>query len=123
AAPIGLLFCDDLDLVAEQAELSAMPTHTHPIGIDGARLIAVAVALAARGATFDRKAFYGELSRYAKTEEFRWQLSAARRLKRTESVGTFGNSLEAHRSVTTAIAIFAAAPDDYLAVVARAIGQ
>lgn len=123
AAPIGLLFCDDLDLVAEQAELSALPTHTHPIGIDGARLIAVAVALAARGATFDRKAYFAALARYAKTEEFQWQLSTVRRLRKTDSLGTFGNSLEAHRSVTTAIAIFAAAPDDYLAVVGRAIGQ
>ena len=123
AAPIGLLFCDDLDRVAEQAERSAAPTHAHPIGIDGARLLAVAVALAARGGKFDRKAFYRELSRYAKTEEFQWQLSVARRLGRTASVGGFGNSLEAHRSVMTSIAIFAAAPDDFPAVVGRAIGQ
>lgn len=123
AAPIGLLFCDDLDRVAEQAERSALPTHTHPIGIDGARLLAVAVALALRGGRFDRNAFYRELSRYAKTEEFQWQLSVARKLKRTESVGGFGNSLEAHRSVITSIAIFAASPDDYPSVVSRAIGQ
>lgn len=123
AAPIGLLFCDDLDRVAGQAERSASPTHTHPIGVDGARLLAVAVALALRGGEFDRRAFYQQLSRYAKTEEFQWQLSVASRLKRTESVGGFGNSLEAHRSVMTSIAIFAAAPDDYSGVVSRAIGQ
>ena len=35
----------------------------------------------------------------------------------------FGNSLEAHRSVTTSIAIFAASPDDYLQVIRRAIAQ
>ncbi len=123
AAPIGLLFCNDLDRVAEQAARSALPTHTHPIGIDGARLIAVAVSLALRGGKFDRRAFFGELSRYAQTEEFRWQLSIARRLKRFDSVGGFGNSLEAHRSVITSIAIFAASPDDYPGVVSRAIGQ
>ncbi len=123
AAPIGLLFCDDLDRVAEQAERSASPTHTHPIGIDGARLLAVAVALAVRGGRFDRKAFYRELSPYAKTEEFQWQLSVASQLKKTDSVGGFGNSLEAHRSVVTSIAIFAASPDDYPTVVSRAIGQ
>ena len=122
-APVGLLFCDDLDRVAEQAERSALPTHTHPIGIDGARLLAVAVALALREGRFDRKTFYQELSRFARTEEFQWQLSIARRMKRTDSVGGFGNSLEAHRSVMTSIAIFAASPDDYLGVVGRAIGQ
>lgn len=123
AAPIGLLFCDDLDRVAEQAERSAMPTHTHPIGIDGARLLAVAVALAVRGGPFDRKAFYRELLRHAKTEEFRWQLDVALAMKRTQSVGGFGNSLEAHRSVMTSIVIFATSPDDYPAVISRAIGQ
>lgn len=123
AAPIGLLFGDDLDLVAEQAERSAAPTHTHPIGIDGARLIAVATALAMREGPFDRGAFYRELAPYAQTDEFRWQLSVARKLRPSDSVGGFGNSLEAHRSVVTAIAIFAASPDDYLAAIARAIGQ
>jgi poly(ADP-ribose) glycohydrolase ARH3 len=125
AAPIGLAFCDDLDLVAEQAARSALPTHSHPIGVDGARLIAVATALAIRGgdSDFDRGTFYAELARHAETEEFRWQLSIARRLGRTSSVAGFGNSLEAHRSVITAIAIFVASPDDYPAVVARAIGQ
>ncbi len=124
-APIGLMFCDDLDMVAEQAARSAAPTHGHPIGVDGARLLAVAVALAALGGggPFDRKAFYGELARYAETEEFQWQVSVARKLKRTDSVLGFGNSLEAHRSVMTSIVIFAASPDDYPAAVARAIGQ
>ncbi|WP_422931863.1 ADP-ribosylglycohydrolase family protein [Singulisphaera sp. PoT] len=100
-----------------------MPTHTHPIGIDGARLLAVAVALAVRGGPFNRKGFYKELLRHAKTEEFRWQLDVAMAMKRTQSVGGFGNSLEAHRSVMTSIVIFATAPDDYPAVISRAIGQ
>lgn len=125
ATPIGLAFCDDPGLAAEQAARSALPTHSHPIGIDGARLIAVATALAARGggSPFDRRAFYAELTQHAETEEFQWQLSIARRLGRTGSVAGFGNSLEAHRSVTTAIAILAASPNDYAAAIARAIGQ
>ncbi len=52
-APVGLLFCDDLDRVAAEAERSARPTHVHPLGIDGARLIAIAVALALRGGPFN----------------------------------------------------------------------
>src|SRR5207249_7053429 len=121
-APVGLFFCDDLDKVAEQAKLSALPTHVHPLGIDGAQLLALAVALAARR-PFDRAAFYQELIRRAETEEFQWQMSVAAQLRPSDSVGPFGNSLEAHRSVTTAIAIFAASPNDYAKVVSRAIGQ
>jgi poly(ADP-ribose) glycohydrolase ARH3 len=122
-APVGLLFRDDLDRAAEQARLSALPTHVHPLGIDGARLLALAVALATRGGPFDRRAFLRELAARAETEEFRWQLETAARLRACDPVGTFGNSLEAHRSVVTAIALFAVCPDDYARAVARAIGQ
>jgi poly(ADP-ribose) glycohydrolase ARH3 len=122
-APVGLFFAEDLDRVAEQAERSARTTHLHPIGIDGARLMAVAVALAARRGPIRRKEFFGELARWAETEEFQWQLNAAAQLRSSDSLGTFGNSLEAHRSVTTAIAIFVASPDDYSRVIRRAIGQ
>ena len=122
-APVGLYFSNDLDRVAEQAERSARVTHLHEIGIDGARVMAVAVALATRGGPFRRKVFFRELARMAQTEEFRWQLEAAAHLRNFDSLGTFGNSLEAHRSVTTSIAIFAASPDDYIQVVRRAISQ
>ena len=123
AAPVGLMFCDDLDEVAEQARLSALPTHVHPIGIDGARMIALAVALAVREPTFHRATFFQELARRAETEEFRWQMATAARMRPSAALGCFGNSLEAHRSVTTAVAAFASAPDDYSRVIARAIGQ
>lgn len=122
-APIGLLHADDLDRVAEEAERSARPTHLHPIGIDGARILAMAIALATREGPFRRKPFFADLAARATTEEFRWQLEAAAGLRRSDSLGAFGNSLEAHRSVTTAIAIFAASPDDYCQVVRRAICQ
>ena len=50
-APVGLLFCDDLERVAAEAERSSRPTHVHPLGMDGARLIAIAVAIG-RGGEF-----------------------------------------------------------------------
>jgi poly(ADP-ribose) glycohydrolase ARH3 len=122
-APIGLLFGDDLDHVWEEARLSALPTHIHPLGVEGAQVLAGAVALAARQERFDRKAFYGALRRRAETEEFRWALSAAARLRPGDTLGFLGNSLEAHRSVVTAIACFASAPRSYDDAVARALGQ
>src|SRR5262245_36346635 len=123
-APVGLLFCDDLDRVWEQARLSALPTHVHPVGIEGAQLLAVAVALAVQTppGEFDRNRFYGELRRRATDEEFRWQLTAAARLRPRHALGFLGNSLEAHRSVVTAIACFTMTPDAYGDTVERAIG-
>jgi poly(ADP-ribose) glycohydrolase ARH3 len=122
-APVGLLFCDDLDRVMKEARLSALPTHVHPWGIEGAQLLAVAVALAVRPPPLDRKAFYRELIRRARSEEFHWALTAAAKLKAGHSFGFLGNSLEAHRSVVTAIACFTAAPTAYDRVVSRAISQ
>jgi poly(ADP-ribose) glycohydrolase ARH3 len=123
AAPIGLLFCHDLDRVVQEARLSALPTHVHPLGIEGAQLFALAVALAARTARFEKKAFYRELVRRSQTEEFQWQLRAAAKLGRRHTISFLGNGLEAHRSVVTAIACFTITPDSYEDVVARAIGM
>jgi poly(ADP-ribose) glycohydrolase ARH3 len=122
-APVGLLFCDDLDQVARQAELSAMPTHTHPLGIDGARLMALAVALAVRERRFSRESFLKELLGRAQTEEFQWLFSVAVQLKPDDIISGFGNGLEAHRSVGTAILCFANAPNRYSDVISRAITQ
>lgn len=121
-APVGLLFCRDLARVIEQAERSARPTHTHALGIEGAQLMAVAVALAARQSKFDRVEFYGGLLSRCRSEEYRWQLEAAAALKSYQSPGVFGSSLEAHRSVVTAIACFSLSPRSYEGAVARAIG-
>lgn len=121
-APIGLRFADTPDELWEQARLSALPTHTHPLGIEGAQLFAHAIALALRMATFDRKRFYRELLARATTEEFRWHLSIAKKLKPSDSLSGLGSTLHAHRSVVTAIGCFAAAPGDFEAVMSRAIG-
>jgi poly(ADP-ribose) glycohydrolase ARH3 len=121
-APVGLLFHEDLDRVAAEAAGSAMVTHVHPIGIDGAAVMATAVALAIRdaGRPFDRRGFFLELAGRATTEEFEWQLRTASKQTPTDSL-TFGNSLEAHRSVTSAIQCFANHPDSYNSAVGSAI--
>lgn len=121
-APVGLVFGADLDRVAEEARLSALPTHVHPLGIEGAQLLALAVALALRPGPLDRKAFYRELRRRATTEEFGWHLKVAARLRPGDSLASLGSSLEAHRSVVTAIACFTSSPTSYEEAVARAIG-
>jgi poly(ADP-ribose) glycohydrolase ARH3 len=120
-APVGLLFCHDLERVAKQARESALPTHRHPLGIEGAVLLAVAVALAVQGPPFDRRAFYRTLKDHCQSEEFQWQVRAATKLRRQHSVGFLGNSLPAHRSVMTAIACFTTSPNSFEDTVAKAI--
>jgi poly(ADP-ribose) glycohydrolase ARH3 len=114
-APVGLVFAHDPDRAAEQASASARPTHRHPLGVEGARLLAVAVALAAQGPPLDRRAFYQQLARDCREEEFAWQLRAG------HALGFLGNSLPAHQSVVTAIACFTTCPDSFAACVERAI--
>ncbi|MFJ1702871.1 ADP-ribosylglycohydrolase family protein [Kitasatospora sp. NPDC088346] len=46
-APLGAWFADDLDTVAEQAELAALTTHFNPEAAAGAVAVALAAALAA----------------------------------------------------------------------------
>jgi poly(ADP-ribose) glycohydrolase ARH3 len=121
-APVGLLFADEPDRLWEEARLSALPTHAHPLGIEGAQLLALAVALTLVTTTFDRRAFYRQLLARATTEEFRWHLGVAARLKPGDSLAGLGSTLHAHRSVVTAIACFAATPGDFERVISRAIG-
>jgi poly(ADP-ribose) glycohydrolase ARH3 len=122
-APVGLFFCADLDAVAGEAMMSASVTHQHPIGIDGAIVLATAVAMVVSlTEPLDRRAFFNELSKRATTEEFQWQLRTAAKLDPGDTL-SFGNSLEAHRSVTTSLLCFAIWPDSYESAVARAIGM
>jgi poly(ADP-ribose) glycohydrolase ARH3 len=121
-APIGLVFAHDLGRVAEQAVASARPTHRHPLGIEGARLLALAVALAAQGPPLDRSAFYDELARECREEEFLWQLRAACKMRSRHSLAFLGSSLPAHRSVVTAIACFTTSPNSFERCVEKAIG-
>jgi poly(ADP-ribose) glycohydrolase ARH3 len=121
-APVGLVFADSPDELWEQARLSALPTHTHPLGIEGAQLLALATAWALKATTFDRKELYRELLARATTEEFRWHLEVAAKLKPGDSLAGLGSTLHAHRSVVTAIACFVATPGDFEMAIARAIG-
>ena len=121
-APVGLVFADSPEELWGQARLSALPTHTHPLGIEGAQLLGFAVAWALKATSFDRKVFYRDLLARATTEEFRWHLEIAAKLKPGDSLAGLGSTLHAHRSVVTAMACFAASPGDFERVMSRAIG-
>ncbi len=121
-APVGLAFHDDLERVVVEAAASASVTHGHPLGVDGAVVMASAVALLVTDEPFDHAAYCTRLAGIAQTEEFRWQLRTAARLGPVDTI-PFGSGIEAHRSVVSAICCFSLNPDRYDRVVARALAM
>lgn len=105
-APIGLRFAGRADAVTEHARRSALPTHSHPLGVEGAVLLAHAVAYARAARPFARGAFFDGLDAVATSVEFQGALAHARRATASE-LGELGNEISALRSVPTALAAFA----------------
>lgn len=122
-APVGLMFRHDHARLWEQARLSALPTHTHPLGIEGAQLLALAVALASTTTQLNRQKFLETLAAASTSLEYSGPLRRAANLENPRDLGLFGNGIAAPDSVVTAIAAFALTPDSYETTVANAILQ
>lgn len=120
-APVGLLFHRDVDRLWEQARLSALPTHVHPLGIEGAQLLALAVAVALRDEPFDGPTLWEELRRRAATAEFQDRLQSAEQVQSPDDLLRLGNGIAAQDSVVTSIACFTMHPGSYEEVVAKAL--
>jgi poly(ADP-ribose) glycohydrolase ARH3 len=119
-APVGLAFHHDLERLRDQAAQSARVTHLHPLAVDAAIIVAAAISILLHQDEFNSKAFFNQLAETATTEEFQWQLRTAGRLDPKEML-SFGSTLAAHRSVTTAITCFTVWPDSYEKAIGRAI--
>jgi poly(ADP-ribose) glycohydrolase ARH3 len=120
-APVGLVFRHDFELLWEQAKLSAIPTHVHPLGIEGAQLLACAVGLASRTETFHREDFFTALADRCDSMEYSGPLRRAGQVNNPKDLGLFGNGIEATSSVVTAIACFGLTPNSYEQTIGTAI--
>jgi poly(ADP-ribose) glycohydrolase ARH3 len=120
-APVGLVFRDDPVKLLEQARLSALPTHLHPLGIEGAQLLALAVAIASRAEGFDKAIFFGELLLACQSAEYDERIEAAAKVQAPAELGALGNRIEALHSVPTAIASFGLTPESFEATIAQVI--
>ncbi len=98
-APIGLLFHRNVDRLMEQVRLSALPTHVHPFGIEGAQLLALAVAIALRDDPFDKRTCWAELRKRATTADFQDRLSLAGQVQSPADLLQLGNGIAAQDSV------------------------
>lgn len=120
-APVGLLFRDNHGRLWDQAKRSALPTHLHPLGIEGAQVLALAVALSSSMERFDRAGYFDELVKACESGEFRSQIEQAALVQTPEDLAGLGNRIEALYSVPTAIASFALTPESFESTVSNVI--
>ncbi len=112
-APVGLYFYDSPDLV-EKVYVSAEVTHTHPLGKDGAAVLAKAIAEVInckRDSDLSPKTFCDDLSPVAATSHFSEKIYdicnfVVTNSSRTKSAKELGTNVTAHGSVPFAIFCF-----------------
>jgi len=127
AAPLGLFFHRDLKALRQAADLASGITHAHPLGMEGGRLIAWAVALALRiESPFDADAFLAALLDACELEEYRSRLQRVRMWLLDppwlpEIRRHLGTSVLAHESSVTAIDAFCRYPSHFLAMMEHVI--
>lgn len=119
-AAVGLVHADDPSTLRWVAEEAAGVTHTHAHGVEGAVILATAVALAleTRDDDFDAHAFFEELARDVQVREFRTHLEiaaslAGRSVQPDVVVERLGNNQTALGSVVSAALCFADHPDSF----------
>ena len=90
-APVGVFYYDDQDIY-EHAAKSSMVTHIHPVAIDGAAVLAKAIALAVHLDPKDglrAPQFLDELIRFSRTKEIRNPLEYVRgAVEKQQDAGT-----------------------------------
>ncbi len=123
SAPIGLRFVGDVTRIWQEAKDSAWPTHRHELGIEGAQLIAVATSIAASNSPINPSILAENLLPLCSTVVFQNRLDRLRKVKADEDIEQFGNGIQAHESVVTALACFALYPQDYQTALSTALWQ
>ena len=123
SAPVGLRFLNDHPRIWKEAKASAWPTHRHELGIEGAQIIAVAASIAASESSIDPTSLADQLIPLCSTVVFQNRLEPLRHVRSQDDIEQFGNGIEVHESVVTALACFALYPTNYHMAIATAIWQ
>jgi poly(ADP-ribose) glycohydrolase ARH3 len=122
-APVALFAYPDIDATVRLARQSAEVTHTHPVGVEGAVIQAVAAGHALRE-DFDSDVLLGVLEDVVETEIFKSKLDTL-----PKAIGMadddyarlhLGNGVSAGNSVVTALYCFLAS-DGFEETVIRAV--
>jgi ADP-ribosylglycohydrolase len=118
AAPVGLFYiADDEKQLVLAARASAAVTHAHPVGQDGAVLIALTTAFACQD--LSAQEISGRLRRHVQTAKFQTTLATAERWLQTDqpvaaqtAAAELGNGIRAADSCVTAMYIGLALRND-----------
>jgi poly(ADP-ribose) glycohydrolase ARH3 len=118
--PVGLFFHDAPDLY-DKARLSASVTHTHPVGVDGAAVLAWAVAQVVKldpREPFPFEDFCQGLAGFARTPEMRNKIALARALiaeavPPRDAAGRLGRTVAMHESLPFALYAFLCHPQSF----------
>ena len=118
--PVGLVFRDSPDLY-EMARVSAVVTHAHPLGIDGAAVQAKAVALAAQrdpDDTFPSHAFVQDLLGFARTSQMKDKIREvgdliSRQAHPSVAAQRLGRTVAVHESLPFALYSFLRHPKSF----------
>ncbi|MDF1596275.1 MAG: ADP-ribosylglycohydrolase family protein [Acidimicrobiia bacterium] len=125
-APVALHTFPDLDSAAECAAQTALITHSHPEGIDGAVAQTVAIALLLNTETLNPQALIRTVRSHVKTPVFRDKLSFLAKHAGSRDAGelaeVLGTGIAAHASVVTALGCFLSSPDSFSEAVKSAVG-
>lgn len=119
-APVGLVFHDDPELYERACE-SAVLTHAHPLGQDGAAVQAKAVALAVNlnpEDPFPRERFLTELIRFVKTDEMKDKMLEVNRLleggtSASRAAASLGRAVAVNESQPFALFSFLRHPESF----------
>lgn len=128
AAPVAMVAQDDLTRTAQLAAAQARVTHAHPIGVDGAVMLACAIVLAAHAAphadtsSIDLTPIVEHLSSPAMRQRLDAIIATGQHPGRLMRLARdFGSRVSARESVPSALAVFLANRHDPLATIAAAI--
>ncbi len=119
-APVGLRYYREAELLEQAIRESAIATHVHPVGIDGARIMAHSVAFVLKKMPIDDLPEY--LLNRAVTTEFKEAIRKLRvaidkNYKTEDVIRGLGNSVAAHRSVPAALYAFIKYGEDFISTV------
>ncbi len=128
-APVGLFCWNNHARLREGVRTSSIITHSHPLGIEGATLQAMAVALAVAqdpDEPFDAQSFISHLLDVATEDVYRAKIAKfASLLERSDDrqnvVDQLGHGIEAFNSVPTAIFCFLSHARDFASTVTYAV--
>jgi len=129
-APVGLFFHDSPDLYVKACQ-SASVTHAHPVGVDGAAVLARAIAQAVRLAPqepFPFDHFSQGLTEFARTPEIRDKMVLVRTLIAQDvpvprAANHLGRGVAVHESMPFAVYSFLRHPQSFEACLFCAVLQ